>query len=214
MLHAFDVADGAYPTGNLILDQLGNIYGAAQGGPSDSSGVLFELTPTGKETILFSSNTVDSYDTSYPTYIARDSDGNLFATGFTPTFDASAGGIYEVNTAGTESLLYGFCPDINGGGACPDGDDPEGELVESGGLLYGTTFSGGNGRDAGLGLVYQVSPSTGIETVLYAFPSDGSQGCSPQGISMDSQGNFYGTTSYIVCLGNYGGTVFKLTKTP
>jgi hypothetical protein len=58
--------------------------------------------------------------------------------------------------------------------------------------------------------VYQLSPSTGIETVLYSFPADASQGREPRGISGDSQGNLYGTASY----GNGvpGGLVFKLTK--
>src|SRR5258708_6931406 len=52
-------SDGATPTGTLIFDKLGNLYGTAQtGGPNDS-GAAFELSPPAapgaawRETVLF-----------------------------------------------------------------------------------------------------------------------------------------------------------------
>jgi uncharacterized repeat protein (TIGR03803 family) len=44
-LHAFSGSDGAWPTGSVILDASGNIYGTASIGGNDNNGVIFEITP-------------------------------------------------------------------------------------------------------------------------------------------------------------------------
>ena len=44
-LHTFSCSDGAYPTGTLILDSLGNVYGTTAYGGSSQAGNVFELTP-------------------------------------------------------------------------------------------------------------------------------------------------------------------------
>jgi len=47
-------SDGATPVAGLIFHQKGNLYGTTENGGSYKSGVVFKLTPKGKETVLYS----------------------------------------------------------------------------------------------------------------------------------------------------------------
>jgi uncharacterized repeat protein (TIGR03803 family) len=47
-------ADGANPEGSLIQANDGNFYGMTQGGGAQNAGTLFEITPAGAETVLYS----------------------------------------------------------------------------------------------------------------------------------------------------------------
>jgi uncharacterized repeat protein (TIGR03803 family) len=44
--------DGEYPVGGLVEDAAGNLYGTTYGGGKKGYGVVFEVSPTGKETVL------------------------------------------------------------------------------------------------------------------------------------------------------------------
>ena len=90
--------------------------------------------------------------------------------------------------SGEYSTLYAFT------GYYPDGYLPlAGLLIDQQGNLYGTTLQGGTTDDGGI--IFEISP-TGNETILHNFDCY-SEGCNPQaGLSVDSQGNFYGTTTY------------------
>jgi len=106
-----------------------------------------------------------------------------------------------------------------------DGAQPDGTLVAgSGGVLYGTTYSGGTGSacSGGCGTVFSLTPpaSAGapwIEAVLYNFQGGSNDGANPfAGIAIGSGGVLYGTTSgggsSANCGGAYGcGTIFSLT---
>src|ERR1039458_2919880 len=124
----------------------------------------------------------------------RDSAGNLYGTTYSGGA-ANAGVVYQVDTAGHQTVLYSFT-----GGA--DGANPYGGVIgDSAGNLYGTTLWGGTG---GVGVVYKVG-ATG-ETVLHSFTWD-ADGFLPQaGVIRDPAGNLYGTTSS----DGGGGVVYKL----
>jgi uncharacterized repeat protein (TIGR03803 family) len=97
----------------------------------------------------------------------------------------------------TFKVLYNFS-------GSPDGAGPMGVPLVSGGVLYGTTSTGGA---YGYGSVFSLDLSTAHETVLYSF--DGiTSGAYPQaGLIQDTAGNLYGTT-----LGISGyGTVFEIS---
>ena len=102
--------------------------------------------------------------------------------------------------AATEVVLHNFA------GPPATGADPLAGLAsDAAGNLYGTTPDGGAGNS---GVVFKINPAGG-ETVLYSF-TGGADGGSPQaGVTLDSAGNIYGTTS--AGGGKAGaGVVFKL----
>ncbi|WP_158267665.1 choice-of-anchor tandem repeat GloVer-containing protein [Adhaeribacter arboris] len=47
-----EYADGANPSGSLVMDKEGNFYGLTSGGGHNYSGTIFKITPAGKYTIM------------------------------------------------------------------------------------------------------------------------------------------------------------------
>ncbi len=85
--------------------------------------------------------------------------------------------------ASATKLVYSF-----GGNA--DGEYTDTELVrDSAGNLYGTSVQGGI---FGGGTVFQVTPA-GVHTVLYDFTGGADGGEPYKGVTLDAQGNLYGT---------------------
>ena len=88
--------------------------------------------------------------------------------------------------AQTYSVLYSFT-------GTPDGANPyAGLALDNQGNLYGTTYAGGVHND---GTVFEI-PTSGGETVLYSFKGvSAGDGANPHaGVTLDTQGNLYGTT--------------------
>jgi uncharacterized repeat protein (TIGR03803 family) len=196
-------ADGAYPGTNLLRDGVGNLYGTANQGGVFGVGVMFKLTLKGVLTALHTfCSSPGCADGEYPLYIVRTAQGNFY--GSAEYGGNGQGVIFEVSSTGVESTLYTFCSGGVGSG-CPDGSGPT-RLLASGGELYGTTAGGGNG---GAGLVYELT-TAGVETVLYSFPANYSEGATPVGVIADGSGNLYGTALN----GGSGnsGVAFKLSK--
>jgi uncharacterized repeat protein (TIGR03803 family) len=86
VLHSFTGSpDGAFPYGGVILDSAGNLYGTTnRGGTGESCtwyggcGTVFEVSKTGKETVLYSFPTTED---SFPLAgVVRDAHGNLYGT--------------------------------------------------------------------------------------------------------------------------------------
>jgi uncharacterized repeat protein (TIGR03803 family) len=182
-------ADGAQPTGVLVRDASGNLYGTALiGGSFDGEcpafgpgcGVVFKLHPSGTLTVLhtFTGGT----DGEGPRGVIRDGTGNLYGT----TSDGGEfheGIVFKVDTTGKETVLHSFT-----GGS--DGGAPFAPLIrDAAGNLYGTTIGGG----MGLGVVFKLTPS-GKETVLHSFTGGADGGQPYAGVVRDALGNLYGTT--------------------
>jgi uncharacterized repeat protein (TIGR03803 family) len=100
--------------------------------------------------------------------------------------------------AATLSTLYVFTGGLDGG-------TPLAGLIDEGGILYGTAYSGGV---SDYGAVFSIEPVTGSETVLYSF-AGGTDGSGPSAALTYASGVLYGTTSYGGGASN-GGTVFKV----
>jgi uncharacterized repeat protein (TIGR03803 family) len=105
--------------------------------------------------------------------------------------------------AQTEIVLHSF-----GGGL--DGAEPYGSLVfDAAGNLYGTTWENG---EYGYGSVFKLAHTANgnwQETVIYSFKGGDDSGFPWAGLTIDPQGNLYGTTTDDSGLFGYG-TVFKL----
>ena len=88
--------------------------------------------------------------------------------------------------ASTTDLIYSFAGD-------EDGEYADTDLaIDGAGNLYGTTVLGG---DFGGGTVWQLSPSgsSWTHTVLYSFRGGADGGEPYKGVTLDAQGNLYGT---------------------
>jgi uncharacterized repeat protein (TIGR03803 family) len=199
-LYAFtgSYPDGNGPVGNLAIDQEGNLYGATVSGGAYGGGIIFEISPTGTETILHSFNC--NLEGCYPNAgVTMDAAGTLYGA-------TSAGGSVFLGTAykfvpssGALTTLYNFL-----GGE--DGCLPYSVALDNSGNLYGTTEGGCGG---GYGLVFKVTQS-GSETVLHSFSRNGKDGFQPiSTVVVDAKGNVYGTTTLGGSIGI--GTVFKIT---
>jgi uncharacterized repeat protein (TIGR03803 family) len=94
------------------------------------------------------------------------------------------GTVFSITPSGTEKVLHSF-----GGDA--DGQNPQGDLINVNGTLYGVT-GGGGAYDRGT--VYTIS-TAGAEKVLYSF-GNGSDGQYPCGGLIDWHGTLYGTTQH------------------
>jgi uncharacterized repeat protein (TIGR03803 family) len=147
VLHTFTGGlDGSIPTAGLIFDSSGNLYGTAEGGGAGGQGVVFKLTRTGQQTVLY--NFTGGADGAEPSYgpLIRDSAGNLYGTA--ESGGTGGGGVvYQLDTANSLHALYSFTGGADGGRPCA------GLSRDSAGNLYGTTFSGGS---AGYGVAYKL----------------------------------------------------------
>jgi len=205
-------SDGCSPMAGLVRDSAGNLYGTTAGGGAGTCasgyGVVFELSATGTETVLYTFTGGADGGTPEGT-LFRDRSGNLYGTTWQGG-TANAGTVFEIPFGGTETVRYSFS-----GGA--DGAHPaSGVQRDSSGNLYGTTVNGGSSAcTGGCGVVYTIS-STGTESTLYSFLG-GTKGMFPYGgLTYSVNGTLYGTTSVF---GGSGfcdagcGTVFSVTTT-
>lgn len=188
----FDCADGEMPSSGVIRDSAGNLYGVTSHGGASNAGVVYQIDPTGVETVLYSFT--GGADGAGPNSLIRDEAGNLFGT----TAGGGAGQqgvVFKLDSAGQLSVVYYFYY---------DGTTPVGVTRDKSGNLYGVTSAGGASN---AGTVFKISVS-GVEQVLYSF-TGGSDGGSPAaGVVMDAEGNLYGTTSKG---GSYSqGAVYKV----
>ena len=215
--------DGGLPSGGVIFDSAGNLYGTTIEGGTAALGTVFRLAPPATdggdwtETVLYSflGGTIDG---AHPNGgLVFDKAGNLYGTtsggGFTNTSTCSqgCGTVFELAsptaTGGewTENVIQFFHYTTGGyPGSAP--------IIDARGDLYGTTVYGG---PSGEGTVYRLTPpaTEGAHwgyRVLYAFQglltADSAQ---PWGsLTLHGAGVLYGTASYG---GTYEyGTIFQL----
>ncbi len=206
LLHTFgssSTGDGSAPYAGLLADPKGNLYGSTFSGGSQCTtsggcGTVFQVAPTGIETVLYSF--AGGTDASFPfCSLVWDTDGNLYGTTiFGGTYNQGA--VFRVSPSGTETVLYSF----TGG---DDGGQPAAGLVrDPKGNLFGTTQKGGAFGD---GTVFQITPK-GQERAYYSFQG-GTDGSLPSSsLILDSNGNVYGTT-YLGGTAGFG-TVFEISS--
>jgi len=213
--------DGFEPSGGVVLDGGGNLYGTTFLGPH---GTIYQLVPNADGTwthkVLYQftggadgSNPLDD--------LVRDSAGNLYGA----TFDGGSTGhgtIFELspesNGTWTFHLVYSLCSRAK----CTDGTNGEESATvtpDNHGNLYGTTPHGGHVPcdfyAEGCGVVFKLThTTTGAWTYqrLHAFCSMAGclDGSTPVGgVVLDAAGNVYGTT--LSGGASRAGTLFRLS---
>jgi uncharacterized repeat protein (TIGR03803 family) len=220
---------GNSPSGGLVMDTSGNLYGTTQYGGQGTMqgqrptgyGLVFELSPgadgTWSEKTLYQFAGYPSDGSQSLASLILDSSGNFYGTtsqggdgSCTNTKGAPTGCgiVFELspqNGSWHETILHSFL------GGTQDGQFPyAGLLLDGSGNLFGTTISGGSGYSQiyASGTVYELSPDQGAgwkESLLVQFPSSDQQSIPYGNLISDAAGNLYSTTA-----GN-GGAVFKLS---
>jgi uncharacterized repeat protein (TIGR03803 family) len=223
--------DGWAPSGGLVMDKTGALYGVTgQGGPGEA-GVVYKLTPpfgdsqNWTESILHTfSGCCGNPEGAYPNgSLLFDSAGALYGT-------TSLYGIYDFGNvyqlvppandegAWTENILYQFT------GGADGGFSSAGLVFDSAGALYGTTSVGGDvGNRACIfstwgpacGTVFKLIPPTPAggswtESVLHAFTSLGY----PDSPVVLRGKHVYGATPRVYIGNNVSlpGTAFEITQ--
>jgi len=182
--------DASSPSGGVILDNAGNVYGvSAYGGTGDcvllgtsaGCGTVYKLSPPAKkgdpwtETLLYSFKSGNDGYFPWGT-LTFDAKGNLYGA---TQFGGSKGNTCNVFYGGNCGTVFELSPPKQKGGnwtekvlhsfaGTPDGANPNGgALVGRGGTLYGMTRTGGNqgcaGKDTsvGCGTVFELRPPAG-----------------------------------------------------
>jgi uncharacterized repeat protein (TIGR03803 family) len=221
-LNRFRSSDrGAAPQAPLVFDPAGNLYGTTiYGGNTacaEGCGVVYELVPrqNGGRTlrVLHQFDGSDGY--APDAGLVPDGKGDFFGSTNEGAHSGCFGGcgvIFEISPnqkgAWRFTLLHAF--DRN------DGGGPAGPMVfDSAGNLFGSTVVGGDVKacpqQLGCGVVFELSPRRNGKwayAVLHKF-SSGSDGALPNGVTLDANGNLFGTT---IGGGAAGlGVVFEVT---
>jgi uncharacterized repeat protein (TIGR03803 family) len=196
VLYAFTGgADGGTPEADLIRDSSGNLYGTTlYGGDltclTGGCGTVFKISKTGQETVIHAfSGGADGFLPFGG--LVRDSAGILYGTAEGGAI--GDGTVFKIDQSETLTTLYDFNPSTG------DANSPRTDLtLGAGGILYGTTYAGGDTSaclSVGCGAVFALSPSE-QESILYSFAGGTSDGAIPSGpVVRDAAGNLYGATS-------------------
>jgi len=157
-----DGTTGATPTGNLLFDVGGNLYGVTNGGGTNFDGVVYSLAP-GKpswtETVIYTLNT-NSGANPVGGLTWNHTNNNLYGTTSSQNgLTTGDGSVFKLappavkGGAWTETRLYQFSYKVSGG-------FPTGAVTRDSktGNLYGTAFNGGiEGCDLYCGVIWQIT---------------------------------------------------------
>jgi uncharacterized repeat protein (TIGR03803 family) len=213
-LHSFNGTDGQFPESAMVQDTDGEFYGTTLGGGlysldcynGQGCGTVFTISAGGTLVTLYEFCALRNCpDGAYPgTGLVKGIDGNFYGTtGGGGT--RNVGTVFQITPSGTLTTLHRF--DVT------DGSNPNALVQGADGNFYGTTFYGGANHG---GTVFEISP-TGVLTSLYSFCSQiikgiCTDGAGPvAGLTLGSDGNFYGTTEFGGANGAGYGTVFSIT---
>jgi uncharacterized repeat protein (TIGR03803 family) len=209
--------DGELPTGNLIFDSAGNLYGTASGG-AFNEGTVFELSSSSAgwtEQVLYSFGGIANEGELPTAGLVIDSVGNLYGATILGG-SGSNGTIFELSPVSggrwTETTLHAFTGGSDGG--WPYG----GVQLDAAGNIYGTSSLGGITNSIcsfGCGTVFRLSRASGSWNFTRLFAFGGTNGASPLSrVTFDAAGNLYGTTQLggAKCSISLGcGVIFQLS---
>jgi uncharacterized repeat protein (TIGR03803 family) len=203
----FTNADGYSPETELAISN-GVIYGTTVAGGKNGFGTIFRMNadgsgftvlrdfaPAGINPVSFQITNSDGVGPHSKLVLSH---GFLYGS---TEFGGPVGygTLFRLETNGNNFQLIKIFV-----GGTTDGSGPFGEMVESGGFLFGTTRFGGSG---GVGIVFKINTNNNILTMLHNFSSASTDGGEPNGVTLSGT-TLYGTT-YLGGI-NFWGTVFKI----
>ena len=191
VLHEFETAQGAAPSGPLVIGVDGALYGTTFVGGISGSGTLFRMQRSGQGyEVLHHFGEGSDAPRGPANGLTLQPDGKLYGT-------TLAGGTFN------GGVLYSFDPVqsevviLQHFGAASDGVEPSSPLFAAGdGFFYGTTIGGGEGN----GTIFRIRPDGSGYRKVYAFPFENpnthpQNGKMPIGaIWVSPSGRIYGTT--------------------
>lgn len=200
--------DGSEPSGGVVRDAAGNLYGSTgEGGDLKrckrfaGCGVVFKLDTSGVLTLLHAF--AGEADGLGPGPLIRDEAGNFYGTAAGGAHCRRSGGgcgtVFNLTPNGTLTVLHTFTWAREKEGVFPAG----GVVRDANGNLFGTTEQGGGTQDVcpnpglpgGCGTVFKLNTARKL-TVLHrfgaSFLADGNTPFHP-GL-LDKAGSLYGTT--------------------
>jgi uncharacterized repeat protein (TIGR03803 family) len=206
-LWSFKYSDGAAPTGPLIADADGDLFGTTQGGGAGGQGTVFELVNgasgyTLKTLASFGATGSDSTGSFLYAGLTADARGDLFGATYSGG-DHGYGTVFElVNTGSGYDFRTIASLDLDTNGGYIIG----GLTVDAQGDVFGTALAGGSG---GFGTVFELVPGASGYSLVTVHAFSGADGVMPEGgLLLDAHGNLYGTTTGG---GDYSaGTVFEI----
>ena len=201
VLYSFgDLADASTPSGPIVLDSTGRLYGVASQGGAFGQGAVYRYVPAANghlasESLLFSFGASSSTGTSPNGNLVFDVGGNLYGVTNTGGSANDYGVVYSLapaNPTWTETILYTFTKS--------SGVNPVGGLTwnHSNNNLYGTTSSL-NGLTSGDGTVFKLAPpavkgGAWTQSTLFEFTYAVSGGYPTGAVTRDTKtGTLYGT---------------------
>jgi uncharacterized repeat protein (TIGR03803 family) len=201
-LRSFGFPDSScqYPQGRAMLASDGYLYVTTLYGGAYTEGALLRMRTDGSGLQIIHNFASTTNDGARPmSGVIEGSDGWLYGTTWIGGTNGN-GIIFKLQKNGAGyTVLHTFGPENAG--------QPPRELLELGdGLLYGTTFNGG---DYGRGVIYRIAKDGSAFQVIKHFGSEPGDGANPRaGLMRASDGRLYGTT--VNGGGSNGGTVFSL----
>ena len=183
---AYNLSDGAFPSGGLIMDHYGTLYGTTDLGgittdPSGKGfGAVFKLTPLDagrtqwQETVLYRFTSVADGQNPMST-LTFDAAGALYGTTFYGGTGTCSDWMFNIIGCGTVFKLSPSSPGqatwskttLHNFASGVDGAIPHGKLLlDAAGAVYGITYQGGTGacpdwagNIIGCGIIYKLMPA-------------------------------------------------------
>ena len=210
--------DGGDPGVGLAIGDGGVLYGAARiGGNAWCSnegikgcGVVFSLAPPSSpegawaQTVLYTFT--GGADGASPNGVTFDKNGVLYGTtwgGGSGSCDLAAvpgcGTVYSLTPPASPGSAWSFQV-LSEFSSASGPSNPLAGMLVSGGVLYGTSYYGGDLRfPGGLGTVFSLTPPKTlgghwIQTVLHSFEGAEGDGANPSAAVVMGSGVLYGTT--------------------
>ncbi len=210
VLHNFSAGNGENPEGALVTGPDGMLYGTTMMGGSNNRGVVYRITTSGAQEVLYSFPSLTRFNSQG---LATNATGANPRTGLTPGLDGNFygttyqggehghGTFFRITPDGELTVMHAF------GGPSFDGANPLAAVrQDAAGNFYGTTQAGGYLHR---GTAWRMS-ADGTYGLLHSFSGTPADGQAPWAGLLPAYGSLYGVTFSDTVAD--AGTIFRLDQ--